>query len=253
MPNNFINGFNYLLRGIRLLNSPGLRRFVIAPVLVNILLFAIGIGMAVNLFESVLAWLTGFLPHWLDWLQWILWPLFALSIALLGFYTFALLATFIGLPFYGLLAERTLLALGDKPSESLTLMHSVRYALKNEPKKLWYVLSRSLLCLPLFLIPGINFFAPAIWFLVVAWSLALEYLAFPAENEGISFAQTRVFGSQNRWLILGFGVSINIGILIPIANFVVLPAAVVGATLLWREQRQANATHSWPPGSVSID
>lgn len=244
MPSDFVKGLNYLLRGIKLLNTSGLRRFVIGPVLVNMLLFAFGIGLAIDLFDGALIWLTDFLPDWLDWLQWILWPLFALSLALLGFYTFALLATLIGLPFYGLLAERTLVSIGEKPTEGLTLTQSVLYALKNEPKKLWYVLSRSLACLPLFLIPGMNLLAPAIWFLVVAWSLALEYLAFPAENEGISFAQTRQFSSQNRLLTLGFGVSVNIGILIPIANFVVLPAAVVGATLLWQEQQQSRMSHS---------
>jgi CysZ protein len=235
VPTDFLRGLNYVWSGLRRLNSPGLRPFVLLPVALNLIIFASGIGLAIHLFDGTLEWLSGFLPSWLQWLEWIIWPLFVISLLLLGFYTFALLATLIGLPFYGLLSEKTTLVLQLGQTANISLGDSVLYAFKNEPKKLSYTLSRSLICLPLFLIPGVNLFAPAIWFLVVAWTLALEYLAFPAENQGIAFTETRRLAAQHRWLILGFGVGINIGLFIPIANFVILPAAVVGATQLWRD------------------
>ena len=39
---------------------------------------------------------------------------------------------------------------------------------------------------------------------------------------------------RNRWLALGFGVSVFVGFVIPLGAVLLMPAAVIGATLLTR-------------------
>lgn len=106
-------------------------------------------------------------------------------------------------------------------------------SLLSELRKLFYFLLRAVPLLILFLIPGINLAAPFLWLLFNAWFLALEYGDYPMGNHGIRF------GDQHRWLkarrltSLGFGAGVTLLMLIPLLNFLAMPAAVAGATLLW--------------------
>ena len=72
-------GVGHLLQGLRLLNQPGLRRFVLIPLLVNIVIFSLLIWFGIGQFEMLLDWL---LPEdrWWSFLSWLLWPLFAIAL-----------------------------------------------------------------------------------------------------------------------------------------------------------------------------
>jgi CysZ protein len=52
-----------------------------------------------------------------------------------------------------------------------------------------YLATRALPLLILSVIPGINVVAPFLWALFRAWGMALEYMAYPLENEGVLFAE----------------------------------------------------------------
>ena len=70
-----------ILSGTRLVFEPGLRRFVIGPVLVNLLLYG---GTIFYLFENFGGWLDyGMrqIPDWLTWLEWLIWPLLVVALA----------------------------------------------------------------------------------------------------------------------------------------------------------------------------
>src|SRR5918992_14665 len=96
-------GGRYAARGSGLITQPGIRRYVIVPLLINFALFGAAIWYGASQFEALLDWL---LPNWLEWARWILWPLFAASALLVVFYAFTLIANLIGAPFNGLLAEK---------------------------------------------------------------------------------------------------------------------------------------------------
>jgi len=79
-----------------------------------------------------------------------------------------------------------------------------------------------------------------LWFLYTAWMLAFQYVDYPMGNHGYKFTAIRARLRGRRLLGLGFGAATAAMTLVPVLNFVVMPAAVAGATALWvRELREA--------------
>lgn len=85
-------------------------------------------------------------------------------------------------------------------------------------------------------IPGLNVAAAPLWILFSAWMLAVEYADYPMANHGLRFARQRELLSQRRFLSLGFGAAVMLALVVPILNFVVIPAAVAGASVMWVER-----------------
>ena len=63
--------------------------------------------------------------------------------------------------------------------------------------------------------------------------LSLEYLDYPFGNNGILFKNIRDQARQQRMACLGFGAAVSAVTMIPLVNFIVMPAAVAGATSLY--------------------
>ena len=235
MQGNPFAGAGYLLQGLGLILKPRLRRFVLVPLAVNVILFGGLIWYGAGQFEALLDWL---LPDWLDFLSWLLWPLFALTVLLVAFYGFTLVANLIAAPFNGLLAEKVEAYLGGAPADSASgwgdLLRGVPAALGSELRKLMYFALRAVPLLILFLIPGLNLLAPLLWLAFSAWFLALEYADFPMANHGLGFKEQHRRLKQQRLTSLGFGAAATLLTLIPVVNFVAVPAAVAGATAFWQ-------------------
>lgn len=241
----FLRGARYPLRGLTWLPRRRLRIFVVVPLLINVLLFSAGVwwssGKLDTLSQAMLGDLEDWLPGWLDWLStvlyWLIWPLFLLAALLVVYYTFTLVANFLGSPFNGLLAERVeSLATGRAPVSPLSLWEEIYRAPGVELRKLAYMLVRALPLLLLFLIPGLNLLAPLLWGAFGAWMLALQYVEYPLSNHGIAIPEQRQRLREQRWLALGFGATTLVMTLIPGLNFLVMPAAVIGATLMVTEE-----------------
>lgn len=237
---NPISGFRYFFDGLKLLLQPKVRRFVILPLLLNTLLFIAAIWLSASQFGVFSDWIVSRLPDWLQWLSWLLNIVAILIAALIVFFTFSIVANLIGAPFNGLLAEAVYYRLtGTKPSpqsQETGFGDQILPALKNELIKMRLFAIWSIPCLLLFVIPVVNVAAPFIWFGLTAWMLALEYLDYPMGNHAMTFNQQRALLAQNRLLTLGFGVAVSLATLVPIANFLVMPTAVAGATKMWVEK-----------------
>jgi CysZ protein len=237
MPVAPVSGLGYLLRGVRLLARPGLRRFVVVPLLVNVLVFSGAIWAGVAAFEGFVTWMEARVPSWLQWLEWLLWPLFVLTLLVLVFYSFGLVANLIAAPFNALLAEKVELHLTGRPlSEGGGFAKAMRElvpTLVDEVRKVLYSLLWAVPFLILFLIPGVNLAAPVLWFLYTAWMLALQYVDYPMGNHGFKFSAMRSGLRKRRLLGLGFGAAAAGMTLVPVLNFIVMPSAVAGATALW--------------------
>lgn len=237
MQNNPISGAAYLLRGFSLLNRSGVRRYVIVPLLINIVLFAALLTFAGHSFGNLIDHLLPQLPHWLTWLSWLLWLLFALTAVILIFFLFTLIANLIASPFNAYLAEAVEYRLtGHKPDSGLSLLGEIRHAVLSELRKYAYYLLWMVPLLVAFLIPGLNLIAPFLWALFGAWMLAVQYADYPMGNHGLGFPEQRKVLREKRWLSLGFGGATMLATLIPVVNFLVMPAAVAGATALWIER-----------------
>jgi CysZ protein len=229
-----------LLRGAKLLNTPGLRRFVIIPVTINVLVFTLSIWVLLQQFTPLVEKWVGYLPAWLEWLEWLFWLFFALAAILVVFYTFSILANLIAAPFNGLLAEAVEKHLTGKPlpggGSLLGALREAPSAIFDELRKIGYFLLRAVPLLILFWIPLLNLAAPVLWALFSAWMMAVEYGDYPMGNHNIRFAEQRRRLGQKRMLSLGFGGATLLATMIPLVNFLVMPAAVAGATALWVER-----------------
>jgi CysZ protein len=234
---NPVSGAGYFLQGTRLIAQPGLRRFVLIPLLINMSVFSLAIWYGVVQFESFLTWMESKIPSWLQWLDWILWPLFVLALVILVFYGFTLVANLFAAPFNSLLAEKVELHLTGRPLNEgggwKKAMMELVPTLLDELKKLLFALLWAVPFLVFFLIPGINLAAPVLWFLYTAWILTLEYCDYPMGNHGLKFREMRARLRRRRVLGLGFGAATAGLTMIPVLNFIAMPSAVAGATAMW--------------------
>ena len=67
----------------------------------------------------------------------------------------------------------------------------------------------------------------------------MEYHDYPMGNHQLKFPEQRDKLKNQRGLTLGFGLATLAVTMIPIVNFIVIPAAVSGATALYLEQIKA--------------
>lgn len=233
----FRQGFNYLLSGFKLILKPGVRFYVLIPLLINTLLFAGVIVYGANTLSDLI---NELLTHWqwLEWLTWLLWPIFVVIALTIVFFCFSIIANLIGAPFNGFLAaavERTLTGQELSSKNDDSLLQIIVVALKSESQKLLYFIVRALPILILFIIPMINVAAPLVWFLFSAWMFTIEYGDYPMGNHDIVFKQQREKFASNRQLAFGFGTGVMILTMIPVINFLAMPVAVAGATRMFVE------------------
>ncbi|HID81847.1 MAG TPA: sulfate transporter CysZ [Chromatiales bacterium] len=237
MDNNFLTGFAYVGKGFRLIFKPGVKRFVVIPFLINLVIFSAAIYWG---YGQMSDWLSHSLPGWLNWLRWLIMPVFIVTASIIVFYTFTLLANLIAAPFNSALSEKIETHLsGNKNISSgnlLSIAKEIPVTIFSELKKLAYLGLWIIPLLILFIIPGVNIIAPVAWGLFSMWMLALEYTDYPMGNNGFSFAQEKSLLKQYKWLAWGFGGGILLITFIPILNFFAMPVGVAGATALWVEK-----------------
>jgi CysZ protein len=229
-----INGFFLPFQGLRLIFSPGLRRFVAIPLLLNILIFASLAYIAGTYFDAFMdRWLPS--QSWLEFLRWFLWLLFAVAYALALFYGFTMIANLIAAPFNSILAARVEEKLtGTRPADAdESLLKAVGPAIAGELGKILYFASRAIPLLLLFFVPGLNILVSIGWVLFGLWFLAIEYADYPMGNHAIKPKAQRQHLRRKRFKSLAFGAGVTVMMLIPILQFAAMPAAVAGATRLW--------------------
>ena len=233
-------GFNYLLRGFELIRQPGLRLFVLIPLLINIIIFSWLISLSISQFSSWIEAALNWLPEWLDFLRWVLWPVAVALILTVVMYSFSIIANLIASPFNGLLAEKVEeLLTGAEVSGYETIWQallSFPKSISREISKMIYYLPLALLVLIISFIPAVNIAAPVLWFMLGSWMMVIQYCDYPMDNHQKSFKTMKNAIKIQRLTSCGFGAGVMVGTMIPIVNFIIMPIAVCGATVYWVEQ-----------------
>ncbi len=236
----FLQGARYVHTGARLLSHPGVRPYVLIPLCISALLFTGGLWLLWDWLSHLMQWL---LPTWLSWLQYLIWPIVALAALMILYFGFSLVANLIGAPFNGWLAEAVARALGSGLPATATrwgeLPLEMLKAFLSELRKLGYIL---LLSIPFLLLLWVPVVGVVLWFLFTAWLLAYNYADYPMSLNGLDFAAQRQWLKQNHWLCLGFGAGALLLSLLPIINFIAMPAAVAGATAMYLDQSRSGLT-----------
>ncbi|OUR82775.1 cysteine biosynthesis protein CysZ [Cycloclasticus sp. 46_120_T64] len=232
--------FLYLIRsfiaGITLIRQPGLRRFVIIPLLINTALFSLAAWLLWSYLSTAL---DALLPSWLAWLAWLVLPLFLLSILSIVFYSFTLLANIIAAPFYGKLAQAVEAHLKGGPIAEATSGSFFKDApkmLASEVRRLSYYLLRAVPLLLLTLIPGVNMISLPLWLMFSAWFLSFEYSAYGLDNHHVLFQQQKQILNRTKLSTMSFGGISLLATTIPVVNLFAPAIAVAAATKILFER-----------------
>ncbi|OOF40774.1 sulfate transporter CysZ [Rodentibacter mrazii] len=233
------SGFHYFVMGWHFITQKGLRRFVIMPILLNIVLLTGLLWLLVSQISSMIDWMMTFVPDWLNFLSVILLVLSIGMILLLFYFMFTTLSGFIAAPFNGLLAEKLEKMLtGEAINDDnwLDVMKDVPRMLRREWQKLWYSLPKIIGLFLLSFIPLVGqTIVPVLTFLFTAWMMAIQYCDYPFDNHKISFNVMKNALGEQRPQSLTFGGLVTCCTFLPVVNLVIIPVAVCGATVMWVE------------------
>lgn len=225
------------LKALPLSVSPGLRIFIVVPLLANCVLMFLLVMVAKSYFNDLMTMAMGYLPSWLAFLSWLFYLIFAALISVLLFYSFSVGINILAAPFMAFLAEKVEeRQTGKVFDEALTfksIMAITGRTLQRETQKILYFVPRFILLLLLSFIPLVNVVAPVLLLLFSAWMLALQYMDYAFDNNKVAFHDMRQMLRAKPLLCWTFGGIVMVGLTIPLLNLFVMPIAVVAATLLW--------------------
>jgi len=219
------------------MRQPGVRIYAVMPLLINTVLFASLIWFGYEQFSPLVDYMMSGIPAIFNFLRWIIWIIISTFTAIFIFFTFTPIANIVAAPFNALLSEKIEIRLTGKTiGVNSSFMKMARDSLLSQVRKLVYIIFWSAVLLLISLIPLVNFAAPFLWVIFGSWLLSLEYLDYPMGNHELNFTRQRQILAARKGLSLGFGSSVMVLTSIPLLNFIVMPVAVAGATVLWVEQ-----------------
>lgn len=235
------SGAGYLFKGFELIRLKGIRRFVLIPLLINLILFSCAFYFLYIELEHYMTMIMQWLPNWLNWLSAVLWPLAVITILVIFSFLFSTAANWLAAPFNGLLSEKieSILVGEVAPSGNmLAVVKEIPRTLAREWIKLVYYVPRAIgFFILMWILPVIG---QIIWFLFVAWMMAVQYKDYPFDNHKISFPVMKQSLKEHQGLSYSFGISVAIFSMIPIVNLVIMPVAICGATALWVDHYRDN-------------
>ena len=237
---DIMQGATCLGRGFHLIRQPEVRLYVIMPLLINIILFGGLLWLGYQQFSPMVESLMSHVPGFLEFLRWFIWIVITLLTAIIVFFSFTPIANVIAAPFNALLSEKIEIRLtGKAVSSGISFYAMIKISVLSQLGKLLYIALWSLALLLISLVPVINIIAPVLWVIFGSWLLSLEYLDYPMGNHDLRFSDQKKILAQRKGLALGFGGAVMVLTSIPLINFIVMPVAVAGATLLYVEQLEA--------------
>lgn len=254
MIKDFLKGVSHFINSIPMIFNPGIKRFVIAPVIISILTFGCIIYIISLYYTDLLNWLLPNIDNsaensWytdiyytiLSAIRFLMHIVFFLTITLLYTYFFSTINAVFAGPFCGILSEKVEEELtGNKETPIkitlkliFILILSIIPAIGRTLRKLLYSLKLLIPILILYLIPVLNIIAPILWIIASIWLIAIEAFDIPSENHKLSFTEGRKKLAEKRAIGLGLGAISILFIFIPIINFLVIPISVIAATKIW--------------------
>jgi CysZ protein len=231
----FGRGMTYLFKGAGFVGKhPRLLPLCVGPVLTSIilvLLLIIGANWGVSYLSQ--RWGGG---HGV-WAGVIYILLMIFVVAALVFLGAVVLLSLAASPFCSLISERTEALATGKPVPSQSWGQIFTESLRGIGHALIRVFCYLALTLPL---SALGFFlspiAPVfliLQFVISAFFLAYDFLDYPLSRRCVGFGAKWIYVDRHRADSFGFGVTVALAILVPLANVIVPPIAAVGATLLY--------------------
>ncbi|MBR2358643.1 MAG: EI24 domain-containing protein [Lentisphaeria bacterium] len=237
---NFCRGFAFSLRGVRLFyTTPGLWKYTVFPLIMVIatyvLLGYLG-SCAVGAFAGFIDEKCAQLP---DFLQWLATAARAVSILLMimilsviAVVSIGTLYELFGGIFFDALIHRFAGNLCNRKLPELNW----KFALKAVFDTAIYSVNTMLIILFFLLV---NLLLPIagqiVMILIVSYRFGVVYLAMSGFHFGKNLLQTKAAAYANKMLVLGFGVSIYLMFLFPLAVLFLLPGIMLAGMLIYLE------------------
>lgn len=237
----FLDGALWPLRGARIiLVNPRLWGWVIVPAVINATLLFLGITAVLSLTPTVLSWLwpvppgAGLLIRTLWWVVAVLLMGTLLTLTAVGTY---FLSGLVALPFLDQLSDRVeVMQIGPREQATswaeffgdigVSMLHTVLGLLT------WAVAMISLLVVGL--IPVVGPPVEAVLSLcVTALLLSREMMDGPLSRRRVGYLAKLRTVWRHTPTTLGFGLVVAALLWVPLLNFLLLPVAVVGGTLMY--------------------
>lgn len=249
---NSLYGCSCLFYGFRMMLKDGYRMYTLLPVLINTVIMIAGMYFFMGAISSGTDRALSALPDWLSFLRWIIIPLAFICITLISAYLFVAIEGIVMSPFAGFLAE--------KAEEDLTGMKRPQpeipggrypaylagvawHSLGRTAKSYVFYLPRALLCCLVLFVPVIGqLLFPVLWLVLSGWWLAMQNLDYVFDNNGISFDEMSDSMKRSPVQVASFGCLTAAIAAVPVANILVLPAAVIGATRLFITDGRLNGS-----------
>ncbi len=240
-----VSGFSYPFRGVKMMATrPTLWPFVAIPIAINTFVYGIGFWFITSRFGQ---WLNALINRGEEW-YWAF--LFYLLVIVLGGmllvvagYTFTIVGNLMLSPFNDLISERVeRMHTGvsdDAPFNLSRVIAGAVRAFATAARRLGLYLLGFLSLLLLLLIPGAGI--PLYGVAVTIYSmffLAWEFFDYPMDRHFFDYGMKKSTAFGNLATFLGFGAGTWLLIIIPFLGLLMIPACVIGATLLFCELRQ---------------
>jgi CysZ protein len=250
-------GFGYLFQGWGFVfgQHPSLIKYCLAPLLINLVVFAAVAFGLYHYYGELVAWIWARPDSWLLRLLWYAMYIFILAaVVLLAYFTFFVVQSILSAPFNDLLSERVeALAFGREPPafSSRRLLRDLGLTLLHELAKLSIYAA---VMVPLFLVNlvvpviGTALFAVGGGYMTAVF-FAYDFLDYSMARRGWRFGRKWGTLRAHRALTLGFGGSLATALLVPVIGLLCVPMAAVGGTLLFCDLERAGAFAQEPGGA----
>lgn len=210
------------------------------PAIISGLLLLGAFTAMVFFVDDVVRWATPFLDDWSsrtrDLIRFVAMFAVAAVWVLLSVLAFAALTLAVGQPFYEAISKRVEDQLGGVPNEvDVKFWRNLPRSIFDSVRLLVVAASFGVVLFAIGLVPVVGTIVSAVLGATLGgWILALELSGVPFERRGLRLKRRRQMLRTRRPMALGFGVATFLCFLIPFGAVLVMPAAVVGATLLSR-------------------
>jgi len=231
------NSLEYFMLGWRLIQLRGIRRYVIMPMLANIVIMSLLFYWFFSVISSVIDFGLDYIPSWMQWLSYVATFIVFVIFGILFCYFFSTITNIIAAPFNGLLAEQIEAYLTGSPAPDTSiwsLIKDIPRIMVREIKKLIYYI---VWCIPLLFTSFIplfgQFITPILWFIFTAWMINIQYADYAFDNHKVTFYRMRQLLQQDKLDNTCFGILVSFFTMIPILNLIIMPVAICGSTAIW--------------------
>lgn len=237
--NTFLAGARTLGTGFGMIvRAPKLLLLGLVPALISALLLLVGWGALLYYSGDLAAAITPFADSWSETLRQAVRLVLAVLLVgagvLLGSVSFIALTLLIGGPFYEHIAEKTEERLGlDTSGDGAGWVRSLGRGIRDSVKLVLIALVGTVALFFLGFIPVVGQIAALVLgALFGAWIVCLEMVGLVFQRRGMTLGERHRVLRRYRATAFGFGLPTYLLCLVPVAQLVMIPSAVVGGTML---------------------